>query len=473
MLSVVGTCMFFSGCLNHIRMNASTEVKYVGDISTRNRYYIHECQHEFQCKGIDRSLSYTNSSFRMFYPKSFRIISPKEDEINQKLQTLHPNVFDRDGKPLVLHIRNTDTWEDPPFSIFGALTLGILPVYRYATSQLDVMVEVADVAKPDGGINYSVNPIGNKVICKVKDDGARSWFFSQTARLALSTDGQDDLGGYSVHEHLFHYELNHMGYIHSNAKIAPDEKVISYAIASKLKEMEDSGAIDAALARLEARKREVERQRRIAEAQAVERRAREEAAEAKRRAQVAIEAESLRAQEASRAAMQKNQFEQVNRPPYKIIDLVREKGSEFAYTFSLELAGDASIQTFFGVQNIFANEVRTAYQMEYPNVDMSHLRVVVQPSLSNGRIVGRAEVLTIAPIALSYDASARLGRLSVRFNASQYEEARAWARKNIETLARDKNIALVSGEIPPAARFYSLGESLKDGNILEIEFKTE
>ena len=46
-------------------------------------------------------------------------------------------------------------------------------------------------------------------------------------------------------------------------------------------------------------------------------------------------------------------------------------------------------------------------------------------------------------------------------------------RRNIETLARDKNIALVTGEIPPNARFYSLGESLKDGNILEIEFKTE
>ena len=162
-----------------------------------------------------------------------------------------------------------------------------------------------------------------------------------------------------------------------------------------------------------------------------------------------------------------------NIPPYRVINLVRQKGNDFAYTFSLELPGDTSIQTFFGVQNIFANEVRTAYQMEYPNADMSSLRVVVQPSLSNGRIVGRAEVLTIVPVALSYDASARLGKLSVRFNANQYEEARVWARKNIETLARDKNIALVSGEIPPAARFYSLGESLKDGNILEIEFKTE
>ena len=150
-----------------------------------------------------------------------------------------------------------------------------------------------------------------------------------------------------------------------------------------------------------------------------------------------------------------------------------EEGSDFAYAFALELSDNPSIQTFFGVQNVFANEVRTAYMMENPNADPSALRVVVQPRMSNGRIVGRAEVLTITPVALGYDHGTRLGKLSVRFNANQYEEARKWVRRNVETLARDKNIALVTGEIPPAARFYLLGESLKDGNVLEIEFKTE
>ena len=58
-------------------------------------------------------------------------------------------------------------------------------------------------------------------------------------------------------------------------------------------------------------------------------------------------------------------------------------------------------------------------------------------------------------------------------SANQYEEARAWIRKNIETLARDKNIVLTTGEIPPAAKFYLGREELKNGNILEIEFITE
>ena len=61
----------------------------------------------------------------------------------------------------------------------------------------------------------------------------------------------------------------------------------------------------------------------------------------------------------------------------------------------------------------------------------------------------------------------------MKVNANQYKEARKWIRKNIETLARDKNIALVTGELPPAAKFYLGREELKDGNVLEIEFRTE
>ena len=90
-----------------------------------------------------------------------------------------------------------------------------------------------------------------------------------------------------------------------------------------------------------------------------------------------------------------------------------------------------------------------------------------------GRIEGRAVVLTISVASLTYDPNTRTGRLAVKVNANQYEEARKWIRKNIETLARDKNIALTTGEIPPAAKFYLGREELKDGNVLEIEFKTE
>ena len=56
--------------------------------------------------------------------------------------------------------------------------------------------------------------------------------------------------------------------------------------------------------------------------------------------------------------------------------------------------------------------------------------------------------------------------------AGQAEEARTWILRNVKTLAHDKNIALVTGRLPPEATFRTLGEKV-DGNVMEIEFKTE
>ncbi|MBR6470857.1 MAG: hypothetical protein IKS83_03590 [Victivallales bacterium] len=120
----------------------------------------------------------------------------------------------------------------------------------------------------------------------------------------------------------------------------------------------------------------------------------------------------------------------------------------------------------------FSENLRSAYLRMHPGVNAGSLVVDVRPALDNGRISGRAAVLTIAPESLSYDAVTRRGRLSVRFNPGQAEEARAWIRGNIETLARDKNIRLVTGQLPPAATYYSLDERI-EGNVMEIEFKTE
>lgn len=75
-------------------------------------------------------------------------------------------------------------------------------------------------------------------------------------------------------------------------------------------------------------------------------------------------------------------------------------------------------------------------------------------------------------MSLSYDASLRLGKLSLRFGPGQEKETRNWAKENIETLVRDKNIALITGQLPPAAIYYSLSEKI-NGNVMEIEFKTE
>ena len=92
---------------------------------------------------------------------------------------------------------------------------------------------------------------------------------------------------------------------------------------------------------------------------------------------------------------------------------------------------------------------------------------------ANGKMItGRAAVLTIKPTSLTYDANTRRGKMAVKFGVGQAEEARAWIHRNIKTLARDKNIALTTGQLPPEATYYPLGEKV-DGNVMEIEFKTE
>ena len=163
-------------------------------------------------------------------------------------------------------------------------------------------------------------------------------------------------------------------------------------------------------------------------------------------------------------------------PTYRVVSLERDSANNIRYKFVVELVGENirdPLQGFRIVQRDFRKSVEEDYIRTYGpidcavRVDFSELKQVER------RVEGVAIVLTIKPLSLSYDNQSRRGTVTVRFGVNQYEEARDWARRNIETLARDKNIALVTGQLPPEARYYSLGEKLKDGNVLEIEFKTE
>ena len=48
----------------------------------------------------------------------------------------------------------------------------------------------------------------------------------------------------------------------------------------------------------------------------------------------------------------------------------------------------------------------------------------------------------------------------------------SWIRRNIETLAHDENIMLVTCQAPPEGHYYSFGEKI-EGNDMEIECGTE
>jgi len=441
---LVHACFLLAGCVNGRNIYTPLVPDVGPKIATRHKYRVTKVMllKDGKYGGGDlTSVDWSNYGWK--YNGKYRV----ERDITSSVIKSQPAVFSSSGLPIEIilgeskEISNADKYlrENPlmylvfvPYVFCSIVTVYGLPLPVWGERSRDYEIILDESEKKDLQLrieSYKVVTMSTPLalLCPIPgykpppNEDKRS-FLSRDYGLDIQTAGDDSY-----------------------------DEALAYGIAVRLKELEDAGAIDAMLAQQE-ENRKAEEARRLAQE---------------------IEAKRLRAQAEAESAMQKLHAEFANRPPYRVIDLAREEGSDFAYAFTLELYGDASIQTFFGIQAVFANEVRTAYLMEYPNAEASALRVAVQPRLSNGRIVGRAEVLTIAPVSLSYSASARRGRLAVRFNQNQFEKAREWVRRNIETLARDKNIALVTGEIPPDAKFYLLDEELKDGNILEIEFKTE
>ena len=197
------------------------------------------------------------------------------------------------------------------------------------------------------------------------------------------------------------------------------KQAFAYAIAKRLKEMEDSGAVDAAL-------------RKVVESRA-------------------------------------------KAPPHRVVRLSRSLEKDFAYAFelSLENAPENPNETVRAVIHDFTKAIVEAYVDTFPHAQKNLLRVAFsEVAISGVKIAGKASVLTIAPLSLSYDANTRRGKLSVRFNPGQADESREWVLENIATLARDKNIELTTGTLPPPGKFSICNEKV-DGNTLEIEFRTE
>ena len=169
------------------------------------------------------------------------------------------------------------------------------------------------------------------------------------------------------------------------------------------------------------------------------------------------------------------------RPRYRTLSLKRDPGSDFAYSFDILVLededGPGALAPAGGIDAAVKREFRKVVLKDYAETFAVTNVVVDFPVFersADGCIKGRALVISATPTALlDYDAHTRRGRMTVRFNtAIGTDAARAWARQNIESLARDKNILLTSGTRPPEGHYVSLGEKWRE-NTLEIEFKTE
>ena len=164
------------------------------------------------------------------------------------------------------------------------------------------------------------------------------------------------------------------------------------------------------------------------------------------------------------------------KPLYDILRCERNSGNVFSYDFTLALLDDkkGSFNDLRTVKNEFREIIKNDYMASTPGVNTCSIHVdFPEFRLEDGKIEGKAIVISMSIVSLNYDDSTHKGWLSARFGAGQYEEAREYVRSSIETLVRDKNIALVTGQLPPKATYYLGKEEVKDGNLLEVEFMAE
>jgi len=177
----------------------------------------------------------------------------------------------------------------------------------------------------------------------------------------------------------------------------------------------------------------------------------------------------------AKVAAQGNVTPQRSQGQYTVENFSRTADDDFAYEFRLRInqGADTGLSAMNAIKQDLRQSVVTEYVATYGGI-LGDVRVdFPEFSMKESVVEGRAEVMRISVVSLQYDATRRKGVISVKIGANRFEDARKWVRKNIETLAKDKNIALTTGTIPPETRFYLGAERVKEGNVLEIEFETE
>ena len=162
---------------------------------------------------------------------------------------------------------------------------------------------------------------------------------------------------------------------------------------------------------------------------------------------------------------------------YELTSLRRDKENSLSYHFALKVtAGEITIGTISAIRRDLYKAIIADYAESHAIRDRSVIRadLVKDLNFSNRQMDGVVAVFSAEPVALmDYNHENRKGRITVRFDVGVNPKvARNWAVKNIETLVRDKNIQLTTGEKPPKGNYYSVGEEWR-GNELEIEFKCE
>lgn len=158
---------------------------------------------------------------------------------------------------------------------------------------------------------------------------------------------------------------------------------------------------------------------------------------------------------------------------YSVVKFVKSADAACQYDFEVQLEGGSTFEDAEKVRSAIRRQLLKEFMSANPHEGVDNVRMSFLSWSQQGEsIKGSAVVMKVSTVRLEYDDKTRRGKIAVRLDGRDVITARKWVLENIEELASGKNIALVGGRPPPKARYYSLGEKI-DGNVMEIEFRTE
>lgn len=160
-------------------------------------------------------------------------------------------------------------------------------------------------------------------------------------------------------------------------------------------------------------------------------------------------------------------------PNYKLRSFERTGENDFTYRFRIEFHDKSEVpeKVLDALLKDFKITIIEDYSESFSDIDVSTLFVdFPKCEQKEGALEAQAEVLSISVVSFDYSTQTRKGVMFVKFGTDQQEEAHRYVRRNISAIARDKNIALVTGEVPSEATVVIEREEVKDGNTLEIRF---
>ncbi len=363
------------------------------------------------------------------------IENSKYGEIDNSVQlaVYQPNVFDTSGIPIKIQksIKNghsNGSW------MLGIMTLGILPVF--------------DSTHFDSQWSISAGEENEAVAAIIESCNHSDWSGSLLSPFGLlfnwgkKTCFRDccffDKHSFGFEGDIYNYNIKQL-----------ENEALSYGLAIKLKELENSGIINEQVV-----------------------------AKAFSQYNLSKISERQRTVEESRLKKAGEKLSDNNGKQHVLFDIVRlerEKGVDFAYRFVLasKSSNRISLADYNTIRTAFRSSIKEHYLLEHPDLNPRTLVVdFPEYALKNGQIVGRAVVLTISVESIGYDSATRKGRLAVRINVNQFEETRQWIRNNICDLVMEAKKSNGDG-FSVGTRFYTENETMNEDGVLVVDFKTE